>query len=238
MAPTLLQKILGGVVGPRGEKVMFTFYWVNSMITYATYYLMIVPVVSSAQSLAFAFSSAMMIIYFLRAHTTCPGLVPTTGRAHEMYLTALELAAEGQVEQASEIGNLCHTCRIARPLRSKHCVMLKRCVSVFDHHCPYVSNTLGAANYFYFIIFMFYGLVAISLALAGWLIYRQRLAFSAAGVVAAFVLCAFHSGAVAVMLADGGGGALKVLAMHAPFAVAFGWHAFENRVLMSSEHTD
>ena len=175
MAPTLLQKILGGVVGPSGEKVMFTFYWVNSMITYATYYLMIVPVVSSAQSLAFAISSVMMIIYFLRAHTTCPGLVPTTGRSHEMYLTALELAAEGQVEQASEIGNLCHTCRIARPLRSKHCVMLKRCVSVFDHHCPYVSNTLGAANYFYFIIFMFYGLVAISLALAGCVQYLYTL---------------------------------------------------------------
>ena len=83
-----------------------------------------------------------------------------------------------------------------------------------------------------------HGVSLLSLALAGWLIYRQRLAFSAAGVVAALVLCAFHSGAVAVMLADGGGGALKVLAMHAPFAVAFGWHAFENRVLMSSEHTD
>ena len=65
-----------------------------------------------------------------------------------------------------------------------------------------------------------HGVSLLSLALAGWLIYRQRLAFSAAGVVAALVLCAFHSGAVAVMLADGGGGALKVLAMHAPFAVA------------------
>ena len=75
-----------------------------------------------------------------------------------------------------------------------------------------------------------HGVGLLSLALAGWLIYRQRLAFSAAGVVAALVLCAFHSGAVAVMLADGGGGALKVLAMHAPFAVAFGWHAFENRI--------
>ena len=48
-----------------------------------------------------------------------------------------------------------------------------------------------------------HGVSLLSLALAGWLIYRQRLAFSAAGVVAALVLCAFHSGAVAVMLADG-----------------------------------
>ena len=116
---------------------------------------------------------------------------------------------------------LCHTCRIVKPLRSKHCQKLKRCkassqhqrpvalstcactsahflrssllffegdtamksptttwgvfalssgsvcsfvrcVPVFDHHCPYVGNTLGAGNYRSFVIFMWFGFFGVA----------------------------------------------------------------------------
>lgn len=49
---------------------------------------------------------------------------------------------------------LCHTCRIVRPLRSKHCRVLRRCVLVFDHHCPFVGTTIGLYNYIYFYLFL------------------------------------------------------------------------------------
>ena len=49
---------------------------------------------------------------------------------------------------------LCHTCRIARPLRSKHCRVMRRCVLVFDHHCPFVGTTVGLYNYIYFYLFL------------------------------------------------------------------------------------
>ena len=58
---------------------------------------------------------------------------------------------------------LCHTCHIVRPLRSKHCSVQKRCVSCFDHFCPYVNNTMGSRNYKYFILFMAFGLVGVSM---------------------------------------------------------------------------
>ena len=83
--------------------------------------------------------------------------MPNEGKAHELYLQALELAAEGHVEEAAALGPLCHTCRIVKPLRSKHCNKLKRCVPVFDHHCPYVGTTLGAGNYRSFVFFMVSG---------------------------------------------------------------------------------
>lgn len=49
------------------------------------------------------------------------------------------------------IPNLCHTCRVRRPLRSKHCKILKCCVNKFDHYCPFVGNTVGRDNYKFFI---------------------------------------------------------------------------------------
>jgi len=49
---------------------------------------------------------------------------------------------------------LCHTCRIVKPLRSKHCRVARRCVLVFDHHCPFVGTTIGLYNYIYFYLFL------------------------------------------------------------------------------------
>ena len=49
---------------------------------------------------------------------------------------------------------LCHTCHIARPHRSKHCRVTRKCVLLFDHFCPFVDNTVGLNNYKYFYMFL------------------------------------------------------------------------------------
>ena len=49
---------------------------------------------------------------------------------------------------------LCHSCRIVKPLRSKHCRVLGKCVLLFDHHCPFVGTTIGLYNYKYFYLFV------------------------------------------------------------------------------------
>ncbi|KAL2537136.1 putative protein S-acyltransferase 23 [Forsythia ovata] len=52
---------------------------------------------------------------------------------------------------------LCPTCKIIRPVRSKHCPVCKRCVEQFDHHCPWISNCVGKRNKRDFFVFLCMG---------------------------------------------------------------------------------
>ena len=69
---------------------------------------------------------------------------------------------------------LCHTCRIVKPLRSKHCRVARRCVLVFDHHCPFVGTTIGLYNYLYFYLFLFTFCLAECGFIAAWILFMRR----------------------------------------------------------------
>ena len=53
---------------------------------------------------------------------------------------------EWKNQRGPDILRLCHTCRVVRPLRAKHCRICDRCVAQFDHHCPYIYNCVGLRN--------------------------------------------------------------------------------------------
>ncbi|KAL1534453.1 protein S-acyltransferase [Salvia divinorum] len=54
---------------------------------------------------------------------------------------------------------LCPTCKIIRPVRSKHCAICRRCVEQFDHHCPWISNCVGKRNKRDFVVFLCFGTI-------------------------------------------------------------------------------
>lgn len=152
--------------GGAGDKVMFYFFFINAALGALSYYNIAQGIDAPLRHFVFCIAFVGMVSMIVATYVADPGFISTTGEPNQRYRQALELAADGRIDEASTIGPLCHTCHIARPLRSKHCAVLKRCVSVFDHHCPYVHNTVGAGNYRSFMSFMAFGLVAIPLA--GW----------------------------------------------------------------------
>ena len=44
----------------------------------------------------------------------------------------------------------CTLCRIEQPVRAKHCKACKRCVSLHDHHCPWLGVCIAERNRCYF----------------------------------------------------------------------------------------
>eukprot|EP00850_Spirogloea_muscicola_P020720 SM000224S07108 [mRNA] locus=s224:171755:177226:- [translate_table: standard] len=101
-----------------------------------------------------------------------PGYIPAAGNQvrrsdkSEEPLLQLRRDMNNPVLVAGLWSQLCPTCKIVRPLRSKHCSICNRCVEQFDHHCPWISNCVGKKNKWEFFVFLCIETLAMSISLA------------------------------------------------------------------------
>lgn len=94
------------------------------------------------------FNTVLMALswyFFYKTWKTPPGYLdnqnPHIATWRRQYEETLEAYAEVDDKQKLEnLPLLCHTCHVARPLRSKHCRVSGKCVLLFDHYCPFVDK--------------------------------------------------------------------------------------------------
>ncbi|KAJ1325480.1 palmitoyltransferase ZDHHC4 [Microdochium nivale] len=71
-------------------------------------------------------------------------------------------------------GQVCKTCLLLKPARSKHCSVCKRCVGRMDHHCVFINNCVGYGNQHYFLLLLLTTAWLITYAAAlGWTLVRD-----------------------------------------------------------------
>ncbi|MFQ6669241.1 hypothetical protein Gotur_034568 [Gossypium turneri] len=54
----------------------------------------------------------------------------------------------------------CQKCSCFKPPRAHHCRVCKRCILRMDHHCNWINNCVGHANYKVFFVFVVYAVIA------------------------------------------------------------------------------
>lgn len=116
------------------------------VITNCLFLLLLLPLVNIPYLFEVSVVIAVLdfVFLFLTAFTE-PGIIPR--RSPSKLLESMNADAREKMQY-------CHTCRIVRPPRAKHCRYCDNCVEVFDHHCPWTGNCVGVRNYRFFFAFV------------------------------------------------------------------------------------
>ncbi|XAR66835.1 Protein S-acyltransferase [Bertholletia excelsa] len=146
------------------------------------------------------------LIMFYRCSSKDPGFIrmnvhdPQNMKDDE---PLLKIEINNPILLAGNWSQLCATCKIVRPFRSKHCSTCDRCVEQFDHHCPWVSNCIGKKNKWDFFIFLVLEVSAMLItgAVAFTRVWTDPTAPSSFGAWVKYA-CTQHVGAVSFLVAD------------------------------------
>jgi len=189
--------------------------------------------------LSFYLFGTLSTILFYKTWTTNPGVLGEDYDSRNQHLTSIEKELQAltlkyrrlydeTIESYAKITNddqeleqqpklaLCHSCHIAKPYRSKHCRVRRKCVLMFDHYCPFVGNVVGLYNYAYFYSFLLCAVLSILNFLHASIIYIYR-----AGTLDPFLF--FVSAILAICLLPG----FTLLVYHTQLV---------NRELTTNEH--
>lgn len=101
----------------------------------------------------FIYWNIVMWISWIVANRRDPGYVPQNSETYYRAIKQIPYFDKWKKRNVV-LSRLCHSCRCFRPLRAKHCRICNRCVTYFDHHCPFIYNCVGLRNRMWFFLFV------------------------------------------------------------------------------------
>uniref|UniRef100_A0A0E0LDY2 S-acyltransferase n=1 Tax=Oryza punctata TaxID=4537 RepID=A0A0E0LDY2_ORYPU len=141
------------------------------------------------------------LVMFYKCSRKDPGYIKANIRDSQNQRDDLEL--DNPALLSGNWSQLCITCKIVRPVRSKHCSTCDRCVEQFDHHCPWVSNCIGKKNKWEFFMFITLEVFAMIITGSAAIIRMVRDPASPASFIPWLSYSAFnHTGALSFFIMD------------------------------------
>ncbi|KAG5243001.1 protein S-acyltransferase [Salix suchowensis] len=107
-------------------------------------------------AVVFTAIALLSVLNYAIAILTDPGRVPSS------FMPDIEDCGNPVHEIKRKGGDLryCQKCSHFKPPRAHHCRVCRRCVLRMDHHCIWISNCVGHANYKVFFVFVVYAAIA------------------------------------------------------------------------------
>ncbi|KAI5561094.1 hypothetical protein BDE02_16G090900 [Populus trichocarpa] len=101
-------------------------------------------------------------VAFMSVFSYAVAILMDAGRVPSTFMPDIEDSSNQVHEIKRKGGDLryCQKCSHFKPPRAHHCRVCKRCVLRMDHHCIWISNCVGHANYKVFFVFVVYAVIA------------------------------------------------------------------------------
>ena len=118
------------------------YFYVTLTITLLHYEWTVRPLMAQVSAehtwleVTFLVTAVVAALTFLALAVVDPGFVPS--RVH---------SPAWLVTQTLSGTPMCATCRLVKPIRSKHCATCGRCVQRMDHHCVWINSCVGLDNH-------------------------------------------------------------------------------------------
>uniref|UniRef100_A0A0E0NMW7 S-acyltransferase n=1 Tax=Oryza rufipogon TaxID=4529 RepID=A0A0E0NMW7_ORYRU len=124
-----------------GAVSVLALVYYSTVFVFLDHWLGLGNAAGAAHAAAFSLVVAACFFSFFCAAAADPGSVPAS------------FAPDAEDPQRQGLkSRYCDKCCMYKPSRTHHCKVCKRCVLKMDHHCVWINNCVGYANYKSFII--------------------------------------------------------------------------------------
>mmetsp|Transcript_99585 Transcript_99585/g.260138 ORF Transcript_99585/g.260138 Transcript_99585/m.260138 type:complete len:365 (-) Transcript_99585:122-1216(-) len=108
--------------------------------------------------------TTMLVICYVRCILTHPGEIPENDPQWDTHASDKHFPSDWApmaLQEMKKTGERrhCKWCGKYKPDRCHHCRVCKSCILKMDHHCPWIYNCVGFANYKYFFLLLHYSVL-------------------------------------------------------------------------------